>query len=63
MSRDYTALAASAARAVAGWPAALRDEYEERAAIKEYDGGIDRSQAEFEAFSEINRRRGRDERG
>jgi len=57
MSRDYTALAASAARAVAAWPAELRDEYEERAAIKEFDGCMGRGQAEFEAFSEINRRR------
>ncbi len=34
----------------------LRDEFEERAAILEYDGGLTREDAETQAFDEIQKR-------
>ncbi len=33
-----------------GWPSPWRDHWEERAAIMEYDGGLPRDEAEWEAF-------------
>ena len=35
------------------WPEAIRDEYEERAAIKEFMGGMERGEAERQAFEEL----------
>ena len=33
-----------------GWPSPWRDHWEERAAIMEFDGGLSRDEAEWEAF-------------
>lgn len=33
-----------------GWPSPWRDHWEERSAIMEYDGGLSREDAEWEAF-------------
>ncbi len=38
------------------WTELLRDEWEERAAIIEYDGGETRDAAEWQAFVQINGR-------
>ena len=35
------------------WPQPLRDEFEERAAIREYDGNVSREQAELGAYREL----------
>jgi hypothetical protein len=40
-------------REIERWPAERQDEWQERAAIKEYDAGLPRARAEFEAFREI----------
>lgn len=45
--------AVSLPKLVRWWPAAAREAYEERAAIKEFDGGIPREQAEREAEAEV----------
>ncbi len=37
-------------RMIARWPEGAREDFEERAAIMEYDGGLPREQAEWEAF-------------
>lgn len=38
---------------VESWPAAAQAEFEERAAIMEYDGGLSRDQAELMAYTRI----------
>lgn len=38
---------------IKAWPEKFRDDWEERAAIREYDGGEDRETAEIEAYKEI----------
>lgn len=38
------------------WPVEAREAYEERAAIKEFDGGMSRDQAEREAETEVRQR-------
>jgi hypothetical protein len=38
------------------WPAELREEWEERAAIKEYCGSMPRAEAEREAVEELSSR-------
>jgi hypothetical protein len=43
------------AAAVADLPADLRDAFEERAAIAEFDGGLDRAAAERLAWAEVIR--------
>lgn len=43
--------------ALADLPAAWREEYEERAAIMEYDGGLSRERAEAAALDDITRRK------
>lgn len=55
MTADETKLAAEARRAVERWPDDWRHQFEERAAIKEYDAGMSRAKAEFEAFWETKR--------
>lgn len=35
---------------VKSWPAELREEWEERAAIMEYDGNLERAEAEENAY-------------
>lgn len=52
---------AERAAIIATWPEALRVEFEERAGILEYDGGLTRDWAELKAFiavqdAEIRRR-------
>ena len=37
---------------VHSWPTDVRVEYEERAALKQYDGGMTRENAEWEAYYE-----------
>lgn len=56
MPTDYEAMREDIQRAVNRWPDWHRHEYEERAAIKEYMGGMSRAQAEFEAFHETRRK-------
>ena len=53
---DYEELAAQATAVVATWPQDWQDEFEERAAIKEFVADIPRAQAEFEAYQDIRRR-------
>lgn len=43
-------------RLVKWWPAEAREAFEERAAIKEFDGGMPRDQAEREAEAEVRQR-------
>ena len=45
-----TALHAAALAAVVSWPAALREDFEERAAIMEFDGKMSRTESEIEAW-------------
>lgn len=40
---------------VAKWPEEKRVEFEERAAIREYDGGVDRKDAERFAYFEVKK--------
>jgi hypothetical protein len=42
---------------LATWPAEWREDFEERAAIMEYDGNLPRAEAERLAFEDVNRRR------
>jgi len=42
-------------RTVASWPEDARVTWNERAAIREYDGGMDRKDAERFAFFEVKR--------
>ena len=50
---NYAALAKQAKAKVAIWEAEWRDIFEERAAIREYEGGVDRPQAEWLAYREV----------
>lgn len=45
--------AAALPQVVARWPLAAREAFEERAAIKEFDGRLPRQQAEREAEEEV----------
>ena len=45
-----TALHAAALAAVVDWPVVLREDFEERAAIMEFDGKMSRTEAEIEAW-------------
>jgi hypothetical protein len=40
-------------QAIAGWSEKRRDEAEARAAILEYDAGLDRVEAEHRAYAEV----------
>lgn len=46
-------------RDVESWPEEVRIDWEERAAIREYDGGMKRSEAEFEAYKDMLRMQAR----
>lgn len=43
---------------VSHWPERMRDDYEERAAIREFDGGESRRRAEWAAYHEVAGRKG-----
>ncbi len=43
-------------RELEGWPVALQDEWSERAALREFDGGQPRGEAERAAFVEVRER-------
>jgi len=57
MMADFEKLAHDARLAAQKWSEDWRYEFEERAAIKEIDGGIPRARATFEAFCEIRKRK------
>lgn len=50
MTRNLPALATAALSIVATWPESLRENFEERAAIMEYEGGMSRVEAEVAAW-------------
>lgn len=43
---------------VSAWPDNIREEFEERAAIMEYDGGLSRQEAERLAYLDIAKKHG-----
>lgn len=51
-----SATATTLPKLVKWWPAEAREAYEERAAIKEFDGRMPRDQAEREAETEVRQR-------
>jgi hypothetical protein len=50
---DYDRLAAKARELVSAWPEDRRVEWSERAAIRQFDGGYDRPQAEYYAYLDM----------
>lgn len=50
MTRNLQALATAVLSIVADWPESLREDFEERAAIMEHDGGMSRVEAEVAAW-------------
>lgn len=40
---------------IRGWPARWIDEWHERAAIRQYEGGATRAKADYEAWKEVKR--------
>jgi hypothetical protein len=50
MTRNLPALATAALSIVATWSESLREDFEERAAIMEFDGGMSRVEAEVAAW-------------
>jgi hypothetical protein len=58
-----TPLAEATLADVATWPADWRDNFEERAAIMEFDGGLTRAEAEVSAWRLLrDRRKGTEKR-
>jgi hypothetical protein len=49
-TQNTTALSTAALADVATWPAEWSENFEERAAIMEHDGGLSRADAEVEAW-------------
>jgi hypothetical protein len=46
-------------REIERWPSERQDEWQERAAIMEYDAGLPRARAEFEAYRSMTTHRAR----
>ncbi len=62
MSADYAKLKATIAETLQNWDMDWLVEWNERAAIKEACGGMERTRAEVEAFFECQRMRGEQQR-